>query len=543
MSSVPSPGAWKSPLGIKGLISTLALCALAQGAAAKEWGLVVGIDDYRHFKPRGETRAGQLTDLEGATNDASVIAASLRKVGVDLPDHRFLMDDRATLAAFRAGWDEITSKAAPGDTIIVTFAGHGGQEKEVREPFDEKADGKDETLMFHDFNPEKANEGRINDDQLRELLKAASQFNVIWVMDSCHSAGLERSINPLVAGMSRNGGTWDIPLDEIPDELPSGEGDDDAAELAHVTQILATASEDRVVNETAFDNVKHGALSYFFAKAIGGEADTDKNGTITRAELAGYVEDRVFTHMDGKQQPTFLPRGDSTTAFSLLKDAPKPVKAPVPVKIEGMTVRLIGPPPPGFENGCPGCTFVQDAAKITFERVTHGWKVYNATGDEVTVITGKAEAQIKRAAFLQDLNAGKNPGMAPMKIEPLQSQARQPIGAQVGWKFSPPSRLLPYLTLFNIASDGSVQYGITPPGFREDEPTDRGLTLKFSVAPPPGVDQLIAVYCKRPPLHLQSLLKQVNGRTVPAYKDMLDTLGNNSCQFGRVGLFTENKGT
>ena len=479
--------------------------------------MVVGIDDYRHFKSREETRSG-LTDLEGATNDAGVIAKSLRKVGVDLPDHRFLTNEKATLAAFRAGWEEITSKASAGDTIIVTFAGHGGQEKEVKEPFDEKLDGKDETLMFHDFNPDKANEVRINDDQLRELLKNASQFNVIWVMDSCHSAGLERSINPLVAGMSRNGGSWDIPLDDIPDELPSGEGDDDAAELAHVTQILATATEDRVVNETAFDNVKHGALSYFFAKAIGGEADTDGNGAITRAELAGYVEDRVFTHMDGKQQPTFLPRGDSTLAFSLVSK-PAPVE-PVRIAIEGTTVRVIGKAPPGLERTCPKCHFVDDAADVTFEHTSNGWKVYNRTGDDITVITGNAEAQIRRAEFLSDLNANKNPGMAPLKIEPLQSQARQPIGAQVGWTFSPPSRLLPYLTLFNIASDGSVQYGITPPGFREDKPTDRGLTLRFSVAPPPGVDQLIAVYCKRPPLHLQHLLDKVNGRLVPPYDEL-----------------------
>ena len=498
--------------------------------------MVVGIDDYRHFLPAAQTTSGH-TDLEGATNDARVIAQALRKVGVDLPRHRFLTDKDATLENFVKGWKEITTQAAPGDTIIVTYAGHGGQETEVSAPFDEKVDGKDETLMFHDFNPERPNEGRLNDDQLQELLKAASQFNIIWVMDSCHSAGLERSINPKAAGLTRNGGLWDIPLDDVEDALPSGEGDAERSELAHVTQILATASEDRVVNETAFDNVKHGALSYFFAKAIGGEADSNRDGAITRAELAGYVEDRVFTHMDGKQQPTFLPRGDSTLAFSLVADKPVPPKPP---KRTGVRVHVIGNPPPDLRGECPRCQFVKDAAQITFEHGTNGWDVFNATGDLVTTIQGRAVNQIRRAAFLGDLNQHKDPKIPAVKIQPMQSaEARAKIGELVGWIFTPPAQELPYLTLFNVASGGQVQYGITPPSFREDEPSPNGLRLRFSVAPPAGVDQLVAVYCKRPPLGLQSLLREVNGRTVPPYKHMRDALQGNTCQFGRIGLFTE----
>lgn len=45
-------------------------------------------------------------------------------------------------------------------------AGHRGQECEISAPFDE-ADGKDETLMFHDFDPENPREGCLNDDELR----------------------------------------------------------------------------------------------------------------------------------------------------------------------------------------------------------------------------------------------------------------------------------------------------------------------------------------------------------------------------------------
>ena len=507
-------------------------------AQAKDWGLVVGIDDYRHFKSAAETKSGH-TDLEGAVNDARAIARALRSVGVDLPDHRFLLDDRATLGGFRTAWEEITTKASPGDTLIISYAGHGGQEKEIAPPFDEEKDGKDETLMFHDFDPKRPNLGRLNDDQLQEMLAAAGEFNIIWVMDSCHSAGLERSINPRATGLSRNGGVWDIPLDDIPDALPVGSGDADRTALAHVTQILATASEDRVVHETAFDNVKHGALSYFFAKAISGEADQDGDGGITRAELSGYVEDRVFTHMDGKQQPTFLPRGDNRIALSLQS---KPAASSVQSKPKAnlLRVQIIGAKHPDLASGCPGCVFVDDDADMTFEAAGSGWQVFNATGDLVTTITRDPVRQIRRAQFLRAINTHKNPRIPAVKITPAQSsEARQKIGNQVAWTFEAPSPETPYLTLFNVASDGSVQFGITPASFRLDEPVHRGIRLRFSVAPPPGVDQLVAVFCKRPPLGLQDLLNQMNGRLVPPFAAITEALTTNTCQFGRIGLFTE----
>ena len=518
-----------------GLVAGLSVSS----ALAKDWAMVVGINDYQHFLSAAQTVSG-FTDLEGAENDAKAITRALRSVGVDLPASRVLIDSDATLENFIRGWSDLTAQAAPGDTIIVSYAGHGGQEVEFAEPFDEQTDGKDETLMFHDFDPKSPTVGRINDDQLQEMLKAASAFNVIWVMDSCHSAGLERSVNQNAAGLSRGTSVaWEIPLDDVPDELlESGEGDGERQGLAHVTQILATATEDRLVQETAFDNVKHGALSYYFAKGIGGEADTDSDGAITRAELEGYVEDRVFTHMEGKQQPTFLPRGDNALALSLAGDVA--IQEPAKVQAHPLLVQVIGARPQGLEGDCPTCLYVTENADVTFENTADGWQVFNKTGDLVTTITGDVRAQLLRQDFLNALNRAKRSDLPPVGIDPMQSaEARQRIGTQVGWSFSPPTPQTPYLTLFNIASDGTVQYGITPPGFREDEPTQNGLLVRFAVAPPTGVDQLVAIYCNRPPRHLHDLLGKMNGRTLPDFDEILEVLGTNTCQFGRIGLFTE----
>lgn len=519
-------------------LAAVALAALAAGvtpATARDFGLVVGINDYAHLKPAEETPPGQLSDLQGAVNDALVIAEALRKVGVDLPDDRLLLDGRATLAAFEAGVEAIRRQAAPGDTIIVSFAGHGGQEREVGDALDE-ADGLDETIMFTDFSPDNPRQGRLNDDQLRTLLEGLAPFQVLWVMDSCHSAGLERKAARR-AGLSRSGGIWDIPIDPIPGEPASGPGDGGLPPLPNVTQILATATEDRLVQETVFEGRQHGALSWFFAKAVAGEADQNGDGALTRLELAAYIGDRVFTHMEQNQQPRFLPRGDPSVMLSLRRPPPPaPVEAFDP---NALPIEIVGQPPPGLDPATCGCRIVTGGASMTVEQSPGGWTVFNGLGDRVTEFRDDVRPHIARAKFLIDLNAAKLPNLPPVEIVPQQSAARQPLDALVGFDFRPPTPDLVFLTLFNVASEGTLQYGLYPPGFREDAPAPEGLSLRFTVVPPTGEDQLVVAWCARPPLALHALLGQANGRLVPPMADIAAAAAETTCQFGRIGLFTE----
>ena len=168
-----------------------------------------------------------------------------------------------------------------------------------------------------------------------------------------------------------------------------------------------------------------------------------------------------------------------------------------------------------------------------------GWAVYSGQGDLVTVITGDARPQIARMQFLADFDRAKVANLPPVVLRPQQSAERQPIGTKVGFEFPPPAPDLSFLTLFNLASDGTVQYGIYPPGFRESESAQDGTLLRFSVAPPTGQDQLIAIWCNRPPLPLQALLAGANGATVPSMDEVLASTAAVRCQYGRIGLFTE----
>ncbi|AXI41345.1 hypothetical protein C1J02_04755 [Sulfitobacter sp. SK011] len=508
------------------------LCAAP--AIAAQFGMVVGVDDYRHFDPF-PAPVGELSDLEGAVNDATRIAASMRNAGIDLTDNRLLTNGAATVENFLAGWQDMISKARPGDTIIVSFSGHGGQEKEVSEPFDENTDGLDETIMFHEFDPDNARIGRLNDDQLRALLAAAAPFNVIWVMDSCHSAGLTRNVNTARMGLTRSGGVWDIPLDPIEGEITAADGDDNTDELPNVTQILATASEDRLVTETRFEGKAHGALSWFFAQALDGAADLDNNGSVTRAELSGFLEDRVFAHMNQTQQPRILPRGDNKQAFLVADLLSMPTQSQTP-KAQSVPVHFIGDRPPGLVAG--SFSEVNTNALLTFEQSGDTWIVLNHTGDRITTLRDGADVMVARAAALAQITRSKRDGIAPVRIRTAQDSTSHRIGETVGFNFAPPRPNMGYLTLFNLASNGSVQF-LYPLSESDNLAMDSdGFPIRFQVALPVGEDQLVAIFCTRPPLDLQKLLQSLNNQTVPSDDRLSVALHQGDCQTGLTGLFT-----
>lgn len=539
---------WKARLRA----TTLAGAVVFAGATvqAAQYAMVVGVDDYAAFV-KHPAPAGQLSDLEGAVNDAERIAKAMRKMNIDLPQSRFLLDERATVDAFLKGWHEMIDRAAPGDTLIVTFSGHGGQEKETSEPFDEFTDKKDETIMFHDFDPKNPRRGRLSDDQLREILAEAAAYNVIWVMDSCHSAGLTRNVDPFSQGLTRNGGVWDIPIEPIEGEIEAKEGDDGQDELPHVTQILATASEDRLVTETRFEGKSHGALSWFFAEAITGAGDVDGDGNMTRAELAEYLEDRVFAHMKQNQQPRILPRGDGHTVFNLdgepappPKIKPKPVKPPKkkPPK-KGppkgtVAIKFDGPPPPGLKEG--SYFEVTTSPQLGFKSLGQGkWDVFNHVGDRITTITGDAYRLVARTKALDHILASKKSKLPAIRIEAGQDYSLNPIDAIVSYRFAPPQPDMGYLTLFNVASDGTLQYlhPLKPSGDKPIGPG--GFPVRFRVTSPTGADQLVAIFCSRPPLDLRRDLSKFNGKLVPGGKMLPTVLGRGKCQTGIIGLYTE----
>ena len=74
--------------------------------------LCIGINNY----------PGTHMDLQGCVNDANDWAAALAERGFKVNK---LLDDQATKAAMVKAMSDLIGKASKGDSLVITFSGHG----------------------------------------------------------------------------------------------------------------------------------------------------------------------------------------------------------------------------------------------------------------------------------------------------------------------------------------------------------------------------------------------------------------------------------
>lgn len=102
-----------------------------------------------------------------------------------------LLNDDARKDRIVAVWERLLAKA--GDTIVFSYAGHGGQEPA---PPDRHDKTHIESFLLGHFEPSgPGTRERIVDDEVFVWLQQADRkgVKVVFVADSCHSGGMERS--------------------------------------------------------------------------------------------------------------------------------------------------------------------------------------------------------------------------------------------------------------------------------------------------------------------------------------------------------------
>lgn len=514
------------------LACLLALSACAAPAHSQQLGIVVGIDRYN-------PKTARLPPLRGAANDAKLLQTTLRRIGVDLPASRVLVNEDASVSRFQAAWNEVLAQAKPGDRIIVTFAGHGSQEKD-QEPIDEK-DGLDETLLFYDYDHDKPKAGRISDDTLHEMFKKASAYSILFVSDSCHAGGMTRG-TAAAALLPARSGPDDIYQEQVDsDSRPKIIGVSDSSQvLEHVTYLNATDKDELKIHEIFAPGPAkeaHGALSVAFAEAIGGQADADGNQTISRRELADYIQKRVPVLSDRQQMPSLLPRSGDEAALSLAADtsatpSPQPVlDAPLPVKVEG------GKLPPGLSSVKPS----QDAYRLRFAIAQGQAKVYNAGGDWVAELPAKDAGAwnrlIDKYRLLDVLDADTRLAKNAVAITLANGGKMHRIGEELAFGFDPQSSNK-HMILFDLAGNGETQ--LLYPRKDLHDPLAVAQTPHrrlLQVAEPVGEDDLVAVFCDKPNAEAVALLESHDGKNPPPAQTLLQAIGT-ACQVGRYGFFS-----
>ncbi|HDN26854.1 MAG TPA: caspase family protein [Thioploca sp.] len=502
--------------------------------ATHQHALVVGINQYRHAD------GFYLTNLEGAVNDAQLLRDTLRHAQVNLPDRRVLLDAKATRAAFVRAWQDMLKQAEPGDTLILSFSGHGGQQSDTA-PLDEK-DSKDETLIFHDFAPWQPTQGRITDDELYGMFKEAHAYNIIFVVDACHSSGMVRSMKRPSGRFRNGGGFWHIEPYAPPSFpiLPK-RGDDSNKPLSHVTLITAVNSDSLKVPETTIDNKQHGALSWFFAKALTGEADGNRNGFLERSELARFLTEKVRDKMNNLQEPKLLPRADRQPVIKLPYKAPP--QRPNIYHNVAIVVENISAP-----RGLKKVHFVNADQTFDLRFVGKGeyTEVFNNTGDKVTTLSSSAlkpwQSLINKERLLKVLETQFDMRLKPIQITLREGDGLHKRGEELHFSIAPGNRWegLKALTLFNLAGNGELQflYPITEYGNPLYVRYFPYIPPRIEVTPPFGGDDLIAVLCEKPATGLHSLLKEGTQPNIPNPNMILFHLSNNRCQVGQYAFFS-----
>jgi hypothetical protein len=176
--------------GLFSLALTLAL--LAPPAHAEIRAVVVGVSDYLTLD----------ADLKGPSNDARLMAETLIARGVSPGQITVLTSDptglpagtvtsQPTRAEILQALAAATDAAAPGDTVVFTFSGHGAQAPDLS---GDEGGGYDELLLPADAAGWKGSIGSVENALVDDDLQAWAQpalakgVKIIGLIDACHSA-------------------------------------------------------------------------------------------------------------------------------------------------------------------------------------------------------------------------------------------------------------------------------------------------------------------------------------------------------------------
>lgn len=150
-----------------------------------KWALLVGIDSYPKFAPRGQ--------LRGCVNDVEVMRQVLVN-SFNFPENHVavLTNEQASQEGIRAAMRDLVQRVGPEDVVVFHYSGHGSQMTDLE---GDEPDGLDETIVPSDSGRAPNHENRdIKDDEIYLWLKelTAKTSSVTLIFDCCHSGTIVR---------------------------------------------------------------------------------------------------------------------------------------------------------------------------------------------------------------------------------------------------------------------------------------------------------------------------------------------------------------
>ena len=249
-----------------------------------------------------------------ASNDARSLAASLSMKSnraFRASTAEVLIDAEATGSAIRGGLDQLVRRAEPQDLVVIFISGHGLQVDGdyIFAPYELGYASSREAL-------EKAKRGAAFPDQL-----LAQVFRADGVRQSELTGALARlrASRVLVILDTCFGGSFNAMAPPQRDSVNTALGERFAE--ASGRYVLASARGFALDDPEA--QARNSVFTASLLRALGGEADRDKDGAVTLAELADHVRidlPRRTAALGAEQRPVISFFGDPY--FNLTKTAP-----------------------------------------------------------------------------------------------------------------------------------------------------------------------------------------------------------------------------
>ncbi|WP_236612882.1 caspase family protein [Cesiribacter andamanensis] len=213
-----------------------------------------------------------------------------------------LMNESATAEAL-VRWQKNLQQAGVNDVVLVYLAGHG-----MLDPAGNFYFG------TYDFDMAAPAEKGIHLDTLKALIAGSTARKRLMLLDACQSGNTEfyqllgsgRPAGAAAGSVLASRGAREVGGDQSQPGLA-----DPAELLQEVFGTIRGSGIDIIgassASQHAYEGLglQNGAFSYFVIRGLTtGAADTDRDGSISIAELKAYVTDAVADFTAGRQKPT-----------------------------------------------------------------------------------------------------------------------------------------------------------------------------------------------------------------------------------------------
>lgn len=254
-------------------------------ASGSAWAVIIGVSQYSDSRVAG---------LRYAVDDAQAFYDWVvsPEGGRYAPSRvKALLHQTATAENIKNALFDWLKQALEEDTVLIYFAGHGSPESPDSPdnlfllPYDVKYDSISST-GFPMWDIETA---------LKRYIKAK---RVVVIADACHSGGVGQSFD--IARRADRG----LKVNPISTGIHS------LSKVGEGVCVISASDENQYSQESKDWGGGHGVFTYFLLKGLKGDADYNKDSSVTLGELTLYLSQEVRRATRNAQSPTVAGRYD-----------------------------------------------------------------------------------------------------------------------------------------------------------------------------------------------------------------------------------------